>query len=161
MSRRVGDRIVTFCLFGVNLSGIAPHSQTNYTAKEQQRDHRTAPTTRAVHPSFVPTQFDAEKAGAFVGKVVTDCAATVSVALAVIGDQLGLYRAMAGGEPLTSVGAGAAHQYERALRPRVADQPGRRRLHRLRSRHAALLACPTSRRWRSSTRTAPSTSAAR
>ena len=49
-----------------------------------------------------PTQFDAEKAGAFVGKVVTDCAATVSVALAVIGDQLGLYRAMAGGEPLTS-----------------------------------------------------------
>jgi SAM-dependent methyltransferase len=58
--------------------------------------------TQGVHPSFVPTQFDAEKAGAFVGKVVTDCAATVSVALAVIGDQLGLYRAMAGGEPLTS-----------------------------------------------------------
>ena len=59
--------------------------------------------TPTVHPTFVPTQFDAEKAGAFVGKVVTDCAATVSVALAVIGDQLGLYRAMAGGEPLTSV----------------------------------------------------------
>lgn len=53
--------------------------------------------------SGIPTQFDAEKAGAFVGKVVTDCAATVSVALAVIGDQLGLYRAMANGEPVTSV----------------------------------------------------------
>jgi hypothetical protein len=51
---------------------------------------------------YVPAQVDAEKAGAFVGKVVTDCAATVSVALAVIGDQLGLYQAMAGGEPLTS-----------------------------------------------------------
>ena len=58
--------------------------------------------TQSVHPTFVPTQFDAEKAGAFVGKVITDCAAMASVALAVIGDQLGLYRAMAGGEPLTS-----------------------------------------------------------
>ncbi|HEX9056245.1 MAG TPA: class I SAM-dependent methyltransferase [Ktedonobacterales bacterium] len=58
--------------------------------------------TTTAHHTFVPTQFDADKAGAFVGKVVTDCAATVSVALAVIGDQLGLYRAMAGGEPLTS-----------------------------------------------------------
>jgi len=59
--------------------------------------------TQTVHSTFVPTQFDAEKAGAFVGKVVTDCAATVSLALAVIGDQLGLYRAMAGAEPTTSV----------------------------------------------------------
>ncbi|HEY7021665.1 MAG TPA: class I SAM-dependent methyltransferase [Ktedonobacterales bacterium] len=58
--------------------------------------------TQSVHPTFVPTQFDAEKAGAFVGKVITDCAAMASVALAVIGDRLGLYRAMAGGEPLTS-----------------------------------------------------------
>src|SRR6478672_7374597 len=58
---------------------------------------------QTVHPTFVPAQFDAEKAGAFVGKIVTDCAATVSVALAVIGDQLGLYRAMAGAEPVTAV----------------------------------------------------------
>jgi len=58
--------------------------------------------TRTTQSTVVPTQFDAEKAGAFVGKIVTDCAATVSVALAVIGDQLGLYRAMADGEPLTS-----------------------------------------------------------
>ena len=58
--------------------------------------------TKTGQPSYVPTRFDADKAGAFVGKVVTDCAATVSVALAVIGDQLGLYRAMAGAGPLTS-----------------------------------------------------------
>ncbi len=58
--------------------------------------------TQNVHSPFVPKAFDAEKAGAFVGKVVTDCAATVSLALAVIGDQLGLYRAMAGAEPVTS-----------------------------------------------------------
>jgi SAM-dependent methyltransferase len=59
--------------------------------------------TQTVHPPFHPQAFDAEKAGAFVGKVVTDCAATVSVALAVMGDQLGLYRALAGAEPQTSV----------------------------------------------------------
>lgn len=58
--------------------------------------------TQSVYPTFVPKAFDAEKAGAFVGKVITDCAAMASVALAVIGDQLGLYRAMAGGAPLTS-----------------------------------------------------------
>ena len=58
--------------------------------------------TKTADSMYIPTQVDADKAGAFVGKVVTDCAATVSVALAVIGDQLGLYRAMAGSEPLTS-----------------------------------------------------------
>jgi SAM-dependent methyltransferase len=52
--------------------------------------------------TFVPASFDAEKAQQFVGKVVVDCAAAVSVTLAVIGDQLGLYRAMAGAGGLTS-----------------------------------------------------------
>jgi SAM-dependent methyltransferase len=47
-------------------------------------------------------QFDADRAQQFVGKVVTDCAATVSVALAVIGDQLGLYRAIAEAESVQS-----------------------------------------------------------
>ena len=51
---------------------------------------------------YVPTQFDAAKAEQFVGKVIVDCAATVSVTNAVIGDQLGLYRALAGAGPLTS-----------------------------------------------------------
>ena len=59
-------------------------------------DAKTAQST------VVSTQIDPDKVGAFVGKVVTDCAATVSVALAVIGDQLGLYQAMSGAEPLTS-----------------------------------------------------------
>ena len=61
-----------------------------------------SPDTSTTRTTFVPTQFDAEKAGTFVGKVITDCAATVSVALAVIGDRLGLYRALAGGEPVNS-----------------------------------------------------------
>jgi SAM-dependent methyltransferase len=79
--------------------------------------------TQTVHSPFVPTQFDAEKAGVFVGKVVSDCAATVSVALAVIGDQLGLYRAMAGSEPLTSLElAERTHTSERYVREWLINQ---------------------------------------
>ncbi|HLY29510.1 MAG TPA: class I SAM-dependent methyltransferase, partial [Ktedonobacterales bacterium] len=59
--------------------------------------------TEPTRATFVPTQFDPEKAQQFVGKVVVDCAAAVSVALAVIGDQLGLYRALAGAGPFTSI----------------------------------------------------------
>ena len=70
-----------------------------------------------------PIQFDAEKAGAFVGKVVTDCAATVSVALAVIGDQLGLYAAMRNGEPTTSHNlAEQTHTSERYVREWLINQ---------------------------------------
>jgi SAM-dependent methyltransferase len=45
---------------------------------------------------------DEQKLGAFVGKVVTECAAALSVPLVVIGDRLGLYRALAEAGPLTS-----------------------------------------------------------
>lgn len=62
----------------------------------------TTNATSITRQAYVPSKLDLEKAQQFVGKVVTDCAATVSVALAVIGDQLGLYQAMAGAGPLTS-----------------------------------------------------------
>jgi len=78
------------------------HDPMWIASREQNRRSITMNTATSKANTFVPTQFDQEKAGAFVGKVVTDCAATVSVALAVIGDQLGLYRAMAGSESLTS-----------------------------------------------------------
>ncbi len=79
--------------------------------------------TTTAQATAVPTQFDPDKAGAFVGKVVTDCAATVSVALAVIGDQLGLYRALAGGEPLTSTEvAERTHTSERYVREWLINQ---------------------------------------
>ena len=38
----------------------------------------------------------------FVGKAVADVGAAVNGALVVVGDRLGLYRAMAGAGPLTS-----------------------------------------------------------
>lgn len=45
---------------------------------------------------------DEEKLAAFVGQVVSECAAALSVPLVVIGDRLGLYQALAEGGPLTS-----------------------------------------------------------
>lgn len=44
---------------------------------------------------------DSDKLNAVIGKVVTDFGATISAGLAVIGDKLGLYKAMADGEPVT------------------------------------------------------------
>ena len=44
---------------------------------------------------------DEAKVQAFLGKAVTDCGATLSSALVVIGDRLGLYKAMRGAGPLT------------------------------------------------------------
>jgi SAM-dependent methyltransferase len=45
---------------------------------------------------------DDDKLHAFMGQAVTDMAAAVSIALAMIGDKLGLYKAMAGAGPLSS-----------------------------------------------------------
>jgi SAM-dependent methyltransferase len=45
---------------------------------------------------------DDDKLHAFMGRAVSDMAAAVSIALVMIGDKLGLYKAMAGAGPLTS-----------------------------------------------------------
>lgn len=82
-------------------------------------------TTRAGAPShgLSSASFDPDKAHQFVGKVVTDCAATVSVALAVIGDQLGLYRAIAEAGPIESVKlAQRTHTSERYVREWLINQ---------------------------------------
>ena len=47
-------------------------------------------------------QVDPERLEAFIGQLVTDIGATISSGLVMIGDQLGLYRAMADGEPVTA-----------------------------------------------------------
>lgn len=48
------------------------------------------------------SSIDQAKLMAFVGQAVTEVGATLNAALVVIGDKLGLYKAMAGAEPLTS-----------------------------------------------------------
>jgi SAM-dependent methyltransferase len=49
-----------------------------------------------------PPSFDETKLNAFMGKAVTDMGAALHAALVVVGDKLGLYKAMAGSGPMTS-----------------------------------------------------------
>jgi SAM-dependent methyltransferase len=49
-----------------------------------------------------PRQVDQDRLGEFVGRAMGDLGATMSAALVVIGDRLGLYRAMADGVPVTA-----------------------------------------------------------
>jgi SAM-dependent methyltransferase len=60
---------------------------------------------------------DQEKLGAFLGKAIGDLGATLSAALVIIGEKLGLYKAMAGAGPMTSVElakkTGTAERYVR------------------------------------------------
>ncbi len=58
----------------------------------------------------------------------SEVGATLGAALVVMGDKLGLYRALAGAGGLTPGRARAADRRERALRPRVAERAGRGRL---------------------------------
>jgi SAM-dependent methyltransferase len=52
--------------------------------------------------TVAPSQFDAAKLDAFMGKAVADMGAAMHATLVVIGDKLGLYKAMAGAGPMTS-----------------------------------------------------------
>lgn len=50
--------------------------------------------TQAVHGAATPT-INTQKMESFLGKVINDLGATLGSTLALIGDQLGLYKAMA------------------------------------------------------------------
>jgi SAM-dependent methyltransferase len=52
--------------------------------------------------SAIPQQIDEAKLEAFMGRFVGDLGAAMSAALVVIGDRLGLYRAMADGQPVSA-----------------------------------------------------------
>jgi hypothetical protein len=76
------------------------------------------------------TGIDEAKLEAFMGQAVTDMGAIISAPLMLLGEKLGLYRAMAGAGPQLR-GGRAALGRSRALCARVAAQPGRRRLRHL------------------------------
>ena len=66
---------------------------------------------------------DEQKVERFLGRVVGDLGATVSIALAHIGDRLGMYRAMAGAGPLTPAElAERTGLHERYVREWLANQ---------------------------------------
>jgi SAM-dependent methyltransferase len=50
----------------------------------------------------IPREVDPDRLDALIGQLVADVGATISAGLVVIGDQLGLYRAMADGTPVTA-----------------------------------------------------------
>ena len=69
------------------------------------------------------TEIDPQKLEAFMGQAVTDMGAVISAPLFLIGERMGLYKAMAGAGPLTSAEvaerAGAA---ERSVREWLRNQ---------------------------------------
>ncbi|HEY0394158.1 MAG TPA: methyltransferase domain-containing protein [Candidatus Elarobacter sp.] len=70
-----------------------------------------------------PAHFDEEKLNAFIGKMLGDIGATLSGALVLIGDRLGLYRALAEQGPMTSGElASATGTAERYVREWLANQ---------------------------------------
>jgi hypothetical protein len=79
----------------------------------------------------------------FVGQAVADVGALLGGAMVVIGDKLGLYRAMGGhGRDRISHagGTGCAHRHCGALRPRMAERSGGARVPVLRRGRAVLAA---------------------
>ncbi len=81
------------------------------------------------------TELDMTALDTFVGQLITELGATVNAGLVFIGDQLGLYRAMAGAGGLTPAQLAERTEHQRAVRARVARRPGRWRIRDLRPRH--------------------------
>ena len=92
-----------------------------------------------------PVEVDGDKLMAFVFRAVDEVGATLNAALVVMGDKLGLYSAMAGAGALTPVELARRTGRQRALRPRVAQRPGRRRLRRVRPGRRDATRCRPSR----------------
>ena len=74
---------------------------------------------------------DMNKLNSFLGQFVGDLGAAVHSGMVVIGEKLGLYKALAIA-PMTSSELAAQNQYRRTLPPRMAFFPGGRWLHYLR-----------------------------
>lgn len=79
--------------------------------------------TTATEAAPASAPFDQDKANAFVGKMVGEVGATLTGALVVIGDKLGLYRALAKDGPATSAElAERTGTHERYVREWLANQ---------------------------------------
>jgi SAM-dependent methyltransferase len=76
-----------------------------------------------VSAATAPATLDEAKLNAFVGKMVGDVGATLTGALVIIGDRLGLYRALAADGAMTSAElAGKTGTHERYVREWLANQ---------------------------------------
>ena len=91
----------------------------------------------------------------FVFRAVDEVGATLNAALVVMGDRLGLYRGAGRRRRAHPRRARGAHRDDRALRARVAQRPGRRRLRRLSPGRGPPTACRPSRPSRSADEDSP------
>ena len=89
-----------------------------------------------------PVAVDGDKLEQFVFRAVDEVGATLNAALVVMGDKLGLLPRAGRRRPAHAGRAGRAHRRGRALRARVAERPGGRRLRRVRPRAAARYTLP-------------------
>jgi hypothetical protein len=80
-----------------------------------------------------------DKLNALLGKFVGDLGATMHAGSIVIGERLGLYKAMATpDERIHRHRTCETYEYEKALRPRMAEHQRRPRLYRIRRRRGRL-----------------------
>ena len=79
---------------GPDVKPSAAHVVSSLEPSSTRGDELMAVTEQAV-------EIDEQKLGAFMGQAVGELGATLSAALVVIGDRLGLYKAMAGAGALT------------------------------------------------------------
>ena len=114
-------------------------------------ERRTTTMTAVTSPPAV----DGDVLMGFVFRAVDEVGATLNAALVVMGDQLGYYRALAEHGPAHAARAGRAHQHRRALRPRVAQRPGRRRLRRRTTPTTGRYTLPAGARGRADRRDSP------
>ena len=104
--------------------------------------------------STATPKIDESKLEAFMGRVLTEMGAAMSAPLARIGEQARPLQGHGAGGPAHLRGGGRARGRRRALRARVAAQPGGRRLRALRPGDGSLHAARTSTRSRWPTRAA-------
>ena len=81
--------------------------------------------------SVTTSPVDEAKLNDFLGQMVGDLGAAANAPLMLIGDKLGLYKALATAGPLSSAGPGRADRDRRTLRARMAGGPGGLWLHQL------------------------------
>ncbi len=101
-----------------------------------------------------PRAIDPDKLMAFVFRAVDEVGATLNTRPRRDGRQARLLPRCSPSGPLTAGRAGRAHRHRRALRPGVAQRPGRRRLRRATTRPPAATPCRPSTPSRSPTRPA-------
>lgn len=71
---------------------------------------------------------DEARLQAFMGRLVSDMGAAAILANVILGDELGLYKAMAGSQPVTPSGGAQVDDCGKAgLRERTSLRPGRTR----------------------------------